>query len=92
MSRSGPNWLHLVDEAGAASPLPGAAGRQRLLALRGQLRNQLVLMQKAVPALDDATRDAFPDAAAALDELRDEVERLADAWDRLATLMSENEG
>ncbi|RVU13135.1 hypothetical protein [Methylobacterium oryzihabitans] len=92
MTRQGPSRLHLVGEADPVDALPGEAGRQRLRALRGQLRNQLVGLRQAVPAVGDADRAAFPEAADALDALRTDVERLAEAWDRLATLLSEEDG
>jgi hypothetical protein len=92
MPETGRRWLRLVEEDApgddADGPLPGEAGRRRLAALRGQLRNQLAALREN-PISDEAR--ATPEgaeAAASLDRLILEVTRLAEGWDRLAAAVA----
>lgn len=92
MPETGRRWLRLVEEdaqdEAVDGPLPGEAGRQRLAALRGQLRNQLAALREN-PVSDEAR--ATPEgaeAAASLDRLIVEVTRLAEGWDRLAAAVA----
>ncbi|AWB20670.1 hypothetical protein DA075_06835 [Methylobacterium currus] len=91
MPETGRPWLRLVEEGApedADGPLPGEAGRRRLAALRGQLRNQLAaLRENPVSAAARATPESA-EAAAALDRLVVEVTRLAEGWDRLAAAIA----
>ena len=92
MPETGRRWLRLVEEDapgdGADEPLPGEAGRRRLAALRGQLRNQLAaLRENPVSAEARATPEGAA-AAASLDRLIVEVTRLAEGWDRLAAAVA----
>ncbi|MGE7414980.1 hypothetical protein [Methylobacterium tarhaniae] len=88
MPETGRRWLRLVerDAPGEAAdgPLPGEAGRQRLAALRGQLRNQLTALREAPISAEARATPEGAEAAAALDRLIAEVTRLAEGWDRLA--------
>ncbi|GJD48285.1 hypothetical protein OPKNFCMD_1002 [Methylobacterium crusticola] len=81
--------LHLVGDAAEPDvPLPGEAGRRRLAALQGQLRNQLGHLRSV--ALSPALR-ATPEgerAAEALDRMIAEAARLAEAWDRIAGIVA----
>ncbi|KMO34043.1 hypothetical protein VQ02_19695 [Methylobacterium variabile] len=88
MPETGPRWLRLVDEdalvEAADGPLPGEAGRRRLAALRGQLRNQLAALQETPISAEARATPEGAAAAAALERLTAEVTRLAEGWDRLA--------
>ncbi|GJD62797.1 hypothetical protein MPEAHAMD_2956 [Methylobacterium frigidaeris] len=92
MPETGRRWLRLVEEdaqdEAVDGPLPGEAGRQRLAALRGQLRNQLAALREN-PVSDEArTTPEGAEAAASLDRLIVEVTRLAEGWDRLAAAVA----
>ncbi|KMO14512.1 hypothetical protein [Methylobacterium platani] len=92
MPETGPRWLRLVDEdapdAAADGPLPGEAGRRRLAALRGQLRNQLAALREAPVSAEVRATPEGAEAAAALERLTVEVTRLAEGWDRLAAAVA----
>ncbi|TGD96044.1 hypothetical protein [Methylobacterium nonmethylotrophicum] len=92
MPETGRSWLRLVDdaqpEAEADGPLPGEAGRRRLAALRGQLRNQLAALRENPISAEARATPEGADAAAALERLTAEVTRLAEGWDRLAAAVA----
>ncbi|MFH6786564.1 MULTISPECIES: hypothetical protein [Methylobacterium] len=88
MPETGSRWLRLVDEDAPADaadgPLPGEAGRRRLAALRGQLRNRLTALRDTPLSAEVRATPEGAEAAAALERLTVEVTRLAEGWDRLA--------
>ncbi|KTS35457.1 hypothetical protein NS228_20515 [Methylobacterium indicum] len=86
-----PRRLRLVDDRQGGDgerPLPGEAGRQRLAALRGQLRNHLAALRQ--DPIDAGPRASPEEAetAAMLRRLAAEVTQLAEGWDRLAAAVS----
>ena len=92
MPGTGSRWLRLVDEdvpaEAADGPLPGEAGRRRLAALQGQLRNQLTALRETPISAEVRATPEGAEAAAALERLTVEVTRLAEGWDRLAAAVA----
>ncbi len=91
MPETGRRWLRLVEEGAPEEedgPLPGEAGRRRLAALRGQLRNQLAALRENPVTAEARATPEGAEAAAALDRLIVEVTRLAEGWDRLAAAIA----
>ncbi|WP_288581470.1 hypothetical protein [uncultured Methylobacterium sp.] len=87
MPRAEPRWLQLVDDArgeAADAPLAGEAGRRRLAALRGQLRNHLAALRRDPIHAGPEAGPEEAETAAILARLAAEVTQLAEGWDRLA--------